>query len=936
MDEAGEPQSIDATLREVARTRRIAAALLHGPDAAEIDDVLQDASVAALASGAPRGEAFAHWIRGAVRHLSVTVLRRRERRSNREREAARPVALPAADELAQRFALHRALLAAIEALSEPLRVAIVRRYFDDVKPREIAREQGVPLATVKTRLRRGLAQLRGALRNEWGEGYESALVVISSGGAGAAAGTAAMAAGAVMVVAKWKAALSVAAVLAIVAVATVVVLRHAAWQDAGDGALASTASASGAHNDGGAATRVADVAAARTPDPAGAATPAPGSRRARLGDRRVARLVGRVVDEQGAPCANVEVAILRPVRSELRIPFHALTPAVEIERHVTASAADGSFVFDDLVRGATFDVFASAGDGRRGRVLDVRAGIGEGPTVALQSTTSIEGVVVDARDRRPVAGATVHLRDFRSDGRQRLDTTTDGNGRFALSDVVGDHAVLFAAASDGRCSWPYSPKLRSGAKVELEIEVGLGAATEGAVVDAESGAPIPDAAVLLQSLEDVVATRTDEAGTFVVRQGRVTSGNLQVIVAAEGYAPIRASLLAAASESDAPPGTNVVRLPRATKAVGRLVARDDAPIAGAIVVAVREGDPSGAAGAQLAATGADGSFRMEGLDPRVRHVLQIRGEECAWTSLPFPPTGDDGHFDFGSIVVETGALVTGSVACDDGTPLAGAHVDAVSDDVSSGTALRAQLVRPGVVDAAGHFEVANLAAGRWTLRLSANGFPRPGELSLDVRRDEVVDDVKLTIGAGLSIAGRVVDARGEPVDHASLMLLRQKQNPRDLPRPVASATTDAAGRFRIGGLERGAFTLDVTPPRPGEGKSVFTELARVEAGAPDLEIVLPDGQVVSGCVVDGQGAPVAGASLVLVEANGAKVASGFTGRDGGFRLLAARPAGGVEWSLAVRISDRDHPGPLFDQAPAATVDHVRGDGPPLTIVVRGN
>jgi len=182
----------------------------------------------------------------------------------------------------------------------------------------------------------------------------------------------------------------------------------------------------------------------------------------------------------------------------------------------------------------------------------------------------------------------------------------------------------------------------------------------------------------------------------------------------------------------------------------------------------------------------------------------------------------------------------------------------------------------------------------------------------------------------------VVDARGEPVDHASLMLLRQKQNPRDLPRPVASATTDAAGRFRIGGLERGAFTLDVTPPRPGEGKSVFTELARVEAGAPDLEIVLPDGQVVSGCVVDGQGAPVAGASLVLVEANGAKIASGFTGRDGGFRLLAARPAGGVEWSLAVRISDRDHPGPLFDQAPAATVDHVRGDGPPLTIVVRGN
>jgi len=44
MDETDEPQSIDTTLREVARTRRVAAALLHGADAAEIDDVLQEAS----------------------------------------------------------------------------------------------------------------------------------------------------------------------------------------------------------------------------------------------------------------------------------------------------------------------------------------------------------------------------------------------------------------------------------------------------------------------------------------------------------------------------------------------------------------------------------------------------------------------------------------------------------------------------------------------------------------------------------------------------------------------------------------------------------------------------------------------------------------------------------------------------------------------------
>jgi uncharacterized GH25 family protein len=414
---------------------------------------------------------------------------------------------------------------------------------------------------------------------------------------------------------------------------------------------------------------------------------------------------------------------------------------------------------------------------------------------------------------------------------------------------------------------------------------------------------------------------------------------VEAIVAAEGFAQVAATLTAAGSDRDAQLRANVVRLPRAVEAVGRLVAHDDVPLAGAIVLAVlavRDGDASGVGGAQLAATRADGSFRIEGLDPQVRHMLQIRGDECAWTSLPFPSAGGDGRFDFGSIVVEMGSLVTGTVVCDDGAPLVGAYVTAVFGEATSGKSMRAQILRGGVVDAAGHFEVANLAAGHWTLRLAANGFPRPGELAIDVRGDEVVDDVKLVISAGLVIAGRVVDARGAPVARASLMLLRARQHPGDREQAVTATSADASGRFRFAGLERGAYTLEVSPAQPEAGPSVSRELTPVEAGTSDLEIALPDGQVLSGCVVDNQGAPVPAASVMVVDTNGALVASGFTGRDGGFRLIAARPAEGVEWSLAVRVFDRNRPGALSDQPPVATLDHVHGDGPPLTIVVRGN
>ncbi len=94
--------------------------------------------------------------------------------------------------------------------------------------------------------------------------------------------------------------------------------------------------------------------------------------------------------------------------------------------------------------------------------------------------------------------------------------------------------------------------------------------------------------------------------------------------------------------------------------------------------------------------------------------------------------------------------------------------------------------------------------------------------------------------------------------------------------------------------------------------------------------------VVSGRIVDGPGAPVAGATLVVVDAKGAKVGGGFSGRDGGFHLLAAPSAEVEDWSLAVRVLDRSRPGQMFDHPPDATVDHVKGDGPPLTIVVGGH
>jgi hypothetical protein len=90
-------------------------------------------------------------------------------RNRREREAARSEHQPPDQEtLARRLDLQAWLGARLRALPHEQAHALALRYGEDLAPGEIARHLGVPEATVKTRLRRGLAALREGLDTEHG------------------------------------------------------------------------------------------------------------------------------------------------------------------------------------------------------------------------------------------------------------------------------------------------------------------------------------------------------------------------------------------------------------------------------------------------------------------------------------------------------------------------------------------------------------------------------------------------------------------------------------------------------------------------------------------------------------------------------------------------------------------------------------------------
>ena len=164
---------------QAAWIRRLAAALV-GEDRA--DDLAQDTWLVALRQG---GEArsLGPWLRGAARRLARFQARGEANRRAREHEVAPEEALPSPEQLAQRAELQRILVEAVLELEEPYRATLLLRFYEGLAPAEIARRRREPGATVRSRLRRGLAKLREELDRRHGgtrEGWLAVLTPLSS------------------------------------------------------------------------------------------------------------------------------------------------------------------------------------------------------------------------------------------------------------------------------------------------------------------------------------------------------------------------------------------------------------------------------------------------------------------------------------------------------------------------------------------------------------------------------------------------------------------------------------------------------------------------------------------------------------------------------------------------------------------------------------
>ncbi|HEX5498709.1 MAG TPA: carboxypeptidase-like regulatory domain-containing protein, partial [Thermomicrobiales bacterium] len=341
------------------------------------------------------------------------------------------------------------------------------------------------------------------------------------------------------------------------------------------------------------------------------------------------------------------------------------------------------------------------------------------------------------------------------------------------------------------------------------------------------------------------------------------------------------------------------------------------PIAGAFVGA----DSLTCCGGSSATTAADGTYTITALAPG---SYRVRASAAGLPQRYYNNTYDvntaqvvsasDGTTTSGiDITLEPGGSISGVIRDHDGSPIAGARVEA-DDTACCGTGSATSAVD-------GTYTISGLAPGAYRVEASAAGLPgRYYNNTYDINVAQLVDaatgvtttGIDITLEPGGSISGVIRDSIGNPIAGANV----QAQGA-VVCCPYGSATTAADGTYTITGLSAGSYHVNASAPTfasryyDGTYDASAAAAVIVTAGGttPAIDISLEPAGSISGTVRDSQGNPLAGASLFASADTCCAGAFATSAADGSYTLTGLPPG-----SFRVQASAFGYVGVYYDNA----------------------
>lgn len=270
---------------------------------------------------------------------------------------------------------------------------------------------------------------------------------------------------------------------------------------------------------------------------------------------------------------------------------------------------------------------------------------------------------------------------------------------------------------------------------------------------------------------------------------------------------------------------------------GRVVSGpDEKPVPGALV-ALRSQPP------RTVVAEDDGSFVFDGLVARQYQVV-ARSPQGVAGPVNVRLTGTTEPV---TLVLRAASTLEVTVTDTAGVAIAGADISLRDIDVQA-----------AVTDARGQASVTPVVEGMYQLVVMANGYARSSRL---LRVTGALAQASVQLGKGVSISGTVVSEDGAPVSEARVTYSGASDWGMQGDERYDAVATDAQGRFTMPAMPAGSYRLMARHQAFSPATSQLVTVAGDDVTG--VTLTLQAGAMISGVVVDGGDAPIAGARVRL-------------------------------------------------------------------------